>query len=94
MSRQRQNLDFKQLQSNASDDRFGIGHPRAPHPLSARLAAHIGDAREEQERGMTENDSDQILTRVLGGNMQQATLRMMLFLAVAAAVVATIVVLV
>jgi hypothetical protein len=42
---------------------------------------------------MTENDSDEILARVLGPNMQQATLRMVLYLAIAAAVVATIVVL-
>jgi hypothetical protein len=42
---------------------------------------------------MTENDSDEILSRVLGPNMQQATLRMVLYLAIAAAVVATIVVL-
>jgi hypothetical protein len=39
---------------------------------------------------MTENDSDQVLSRVLGDNMQQATLRMVLFLAIAAAVVAAI----
>jgi hypothetical protein len=43
---------------------------------------------------MTENDSDQILSRVLGGNMQQATMRMVLYLAIAAAAVATIVTLV
>lgn len=42
---------------------------------------------------MTEDDSDRILSRVLGENMQQATLRMMVYLAIAAAVVATIVVL-
>jgi hypothetical protein len=40
--------------------------------------------------GMTENGSDQILAHVLGGTMQQATLRMVLFVAIAAAVVAAI----
>ena len=43
---------------------------------------------------MTENDSDQVLARLLGGNIQQATLRMVIYLAIAAAVVATIVALV
>jgi cell division protein FtsL len=42
---------------------------------------------------MTENDSDHILSRVLGENMQQATVRMVLYLAIAAAAVATIVML-
>jgi hypothetical protein len=40
---------------------------------------------------MTENASDQLLSRALGDNMQTATLRMVLYLAIAAAAVATIV---
>jgi hypothetical protein len=43
---------------------------------------------------MTENDSDQILVRVRGDNMQAATLRMAIYLAIAAAVAATIALLV
>jgi hypothetical protein len=39
---------------------------------------------------MTENHSDQILSLLLGNNMQQATLRMVFFLAIAAAVAAAI----
>jgi hypothetical protein len=71
---------------------------RPPQPPSLALACRCRDAYRRRARvgtgaDMTENDSDEILARVLGPNMQQATLRMVLYLAIAAAVVATIVVL-